>query len=66
MFTLSSTDISPYKWEYTSYNMGDGPWRSWMLNNTTIDYNNLTNKPDIASLTSRIEALEIAAGISNS
>lgn len=30
LFSITSADISPYRWEYTAYNMSEGPWRSWM------------------------------------
>ena len=75
LFSITSADVSPYRWEYTSYNMSDGPWRSWLPSNTTIPtiptnvstFNNdagyITEHQDLSSIISRIEALEIVTGI---
>lgn len=45
LFSTTSADISPYMWQYTSYNMGDGPWRSWVSADIieTTDITALTN-----------------------
>ena len=56
VFSLSSADISPYKWEYTSAYGRAGAWRSWATVATlatvasTGDYNDLINKPTIPSV----------------
>lgn len=56
VFSLSSADISPYKWEYTSAYGRTGAWRSWATAAnfatvaTTGDYNDLINKPTIPSV----------------
>ena len=56
VFSLSSADISPYKWEYTSAYGRAGAWRSWATAAnfatvaTTGDYNDLINKPIIPSV----------------
>ena len=53
VFSLSSADISPYKWEYTSAYGRTGAWRSWAIDAnfatvaTTGDYSDLINKPTI-------------------
>lgn len=45
LFSTTSADISPYMWQYTSYNMSDGPWRSWVSADIieTTDITALTN-----------------------
>ena len=70
LFSITSADISPYRWEYTAYNMSEGPWRSWLPSNTTIPtvptnvsaFNNdagyLTSHQDLSSIISRLEAIE--------
>ena len=68
-FELSSSDVAPYKWEYTSAYGALGEWRSWVIeqqqadwnqsDSTAIDY--IKNKPDISALEARIAALEQAA-----
>ena len=56
VFSLSSADISPYKWEYTSAYGRTGAWRSWATAATlatvatTGSYTDLINKPTIPSL----------------
>ena len=56
VFSLSSADISPYKWEYTSAYGRVGAWRSWATVATlatvasTGSYTDLINKPTIPSL----------------
>lgn len=53
VFSLSSADISPYKWEYTSAYGRLGAWRSWATAATlatvasTGSYTDLINKPTI-------------------
>lgn len=53
VFSLSSADISPYKWEYTSAYGRAGAWRSWATAATlatvasTGSYTDLINKPTI-------------------
>ena len=46
LFSITSADRSPYRWEYTAYNMSEGPWRSWMP------------YQDMSNIIARIEALE--------
>lgn len=36
VFTISSANTSPYRWEYSSYNEQNGPWRSWIPTTTTL------------------------------
>ena len=38
-FELSSADISPYKWEYTSAYGRLGTWRSWVIEQQQADWN---------------------------
>lgn len=78
VFSISSANTSPYKWEYSSYNESHGPWRSWVPSTVTIPtipanvsyFNNdagyLTSHQDLTSIVNRIEALELAAGINQS
>lgn len=53
VFSLSSADISPYKWEYTSAYGRAGAWRSWATAATlatvasTGSYTDLLDKPTI-------------------
>lgn len=53
VFSLSSADISPYKWEYTSAYGRLGAWRSWATAATlatvatTGSYSDLINTPTI-------------------
>ena len=75
VFSVSSATTAPYKWEYSAYNEHHGPWRSWLPSSTTIPtvptnvsaFNNdagyLTSHQDLTSIIGRIEALELAAGI---
>lgn len=75
VFSVSSANTAPYKWEYSSYNESHGPWRSWVPSTVQIPsipsnvsyFNNdagyLTSHQDLTSIISRIEALELAAGI---
>lgn len=66
VFSLSSADISPYKWEYTSAYGRLGAWRSWVIEQQQADWNQsdsaaidyIKNKPDISALEARIAALE--------
>ena len=70
LFSITSADISPYRWEYTAYNASEGPWRSWLPSNTTIPtiptnvsaFNNdagyITQHQDLSSIISRIEIIE--------
>ena len=78
VFSVSSATTAPYKWEYSSYNEHHGPWRSWLPSSTTIPtvptnvsaFNNdagyLTSHQDLTNIINRIEALELAAGITPS
>lgn len=58
VFSLSSADISPYKWEYTSAYGRAGAWRSWVIEQQQADWNQtntsavdyIKNKPTIPSL----------------
>ena len=56
VFSLSSADISPYKWEYTSAYGASGTWRSWATAATlatvasTGSYTDLINTPTIPSV----------------
>lgn len=75
VFSVSSANTAPYKWEYSSYNESHGPWRSWVPSTVEIPtvpsnvsyFNNdagyLTSHQDLTSIINRIEALELAAGI---
>lgn len=36
VFSVSSANTSPYKWEYSSYNEVHGPWRSWVPSTVQI------------------------------
>lgn len=48
LFTVTSADIAPYKWEYTAYHGSKGPWRSWITSSTSLfsgSYNDLSDKP---------------------
>lgn len=55
VFSLSSADISPYKWEYTSAYGRAGAWRSWVIEQQQADWNQsdttakdyIKNKPTI-------------------
>ena len=53
LFTLTSSNQSPYHWEYTSAYGATGTWRSWVPDGTlatvatTGSYDDLTNKPTI-------------------
>lgn len=65
LFSITSADRSPYKWEYTAYNMSEGPWRSWLPSTTTLfsgDYNDLTNKPTIPTVPTNVSAFTNDAG----
>lgn len=58
VFSLSSADISPYKWEYTSAYGRLGAWRSWVIEQQQADWNQadttakdyIKNKPTIPSV----------------
>lgn len=77
VFSVSSANTSPYKWEYSSYNEQHGPWRSWVPSTVTIPsipadvsyFNNdagyLTSHQDLSSLEQRIAALEAVVFPSN-
>ena len=55
-FELSSSDVAPYKWEYTSAYGALGEWRSWVIEQQQTDWNQtdtnavdyIKNKPDVA------------------
>jgi hypothetical protein len=38
-FELSSSDVAPYKWEYTSAYGALGAWRSWVIEQQQADWN---------------------------
>lgn len=38
-FELSSSDVAPYKWEYTSAYGALGEWRSWVIEQQQTDWN---------------------------
>lgn len=42
VFTVTSEDIAPYHWEYTSAYGNDGEWRSWVMNSELPTVNNAT------------------------
>ena len=55
-FELSSSNVAPYKWEYTSAYGALGEWRSWVVEQQQADWNQtdtnavdyIKNKPNVA------------------
>lgn len=70
VFSLSSADISPYKWEYTSAYGRLGAWRSWVIEQQQADWNQvdttakdyIKNKPTIPTVPTNVSSFNNDAG----
>lgn len=70
VFSLSSADISPYKWEYTSAYGRTGAWRSWVIEQQQADWNQadttakdyIKNKPTIPTVPTNVSSFNNDAG----
>ena len=57
VFTFSSSNVSPYKWEYTSAYGALGTWRSWLVADDIAgkeDKMNIVSSPKTASFTATV------------
>lgn len=57
VFTFSSSNVSPYKWEYTSAYGALGTWRSWLVPDDIAgkeDKMNIVSSPKTASFTAAV------------
>ena len=50
LFTLTSSNTSPYHWEYTSAWSQTGNWRSFGGGGGTVDWTDVQNKPNFATV----------------
>ena len=62
LFTVTSSNTSPYHWEYTSAYGATGSWREWVTPQqlatvaTSGSYNDLSNKPTIPTVPTNVSA----------
>ena len=62
LFTVTSSNTSPYHWEYTSAYGDTGSWREWVTPQqlatvaTSGSYNDLSNKPTIPTVPTNVSA----------